>query len=128
MLEVMVPVHSRAAPLPSVPAVLGGPWDLAGSWSGTGGEEAAQVELGKDPKAAEKPCWEGRAPTPRGQARLCGDAGDPPLAAWFWLGTLLLPTLMTPSYPITLVGVFQAGAAPALPAAVTLQRSAEGTR
>ena len=128
MLEVMVPVHSLAAPLPSVPAVPGGPWDLAGSWSGTGGEEEVQAELGKDPEAAEKPCWEERAPSPRGKARLCGDIGHPPLTAWFRRGTLLLPALLAPSYQITLAAVFQARAAHALPVAITLQRPAEGTR
>lgn len=50
--EVTVPVCPLAAPLPSAPAVPGGPWDLVGSWWGTGGEEA-QVELGKDPEAEE---------------------------------------------------------------------------
>lgn len=38
----------RRASSPSVPAVPGGPWDLVGSWSGTGGEEQAWNELGKE--------------------------------------------------------------------------------
>lgn len=55
----LLPGSSRA-PVPSVPAVPGGPWDLAGSWSGTGGKKKRRLSWGRTQRLRRS--WEGWAP------------------------------------------------------------------
>lgn len=128
VMKVTVPARSLAAPgLPYLQSLqsLG----ALGTWRAAGGALVGKKQHRLSWERTQR-LWRSRAGKdgfPR-HAGLCGDAGEPPLTAWFWLGTLLLPALPAPRYQITLVPVFQARAALALPAAAALQRPAEGTR
>lgn len=102
---------------PSVPAVLGGPWDLAGSWSGTDGEEQVWNELGKDAgvQKSHAPCVKDKL--------MCA------ASRLGYRGThhrVLGSCSPSPISQITVVTAFQASAALALPAAPKASQRGKG--